>query len=69
MPEQIEIEVCERLMDHTHDGKPKFHAQIKGQPGYWETGPSVSSAIGNLIRTHADQFEIKVTYLDKPLAR
>ena len=63
--EEFDIEVCERTMDHTFNGKPKFHAQIKGKPGFWACGVTIDDAIGNLIRYHQDTFHIYVEYLGK----
>lgn len=48
----IEIVVTKRSED--------FHACIKGQPGYWDCGRSPSEAIGNLIRTHPEQFNVTI---------
>jgi hypothetical protein len=73
----IEIEVCERLMDHrivpvivedrvTHlRSAPKYHAQIKGQPGVWACGISWDDAIGNLVRYHPEEFGVTITDLGK----
>jgi hypothetical protein len=78
----IEIEVCQRLMDRwfTPDiderGKvvgqkemPKYHAQIKGEPGVWAAGEYADEAIGNLIRCHPSRFGINVVYLEGKQAR
>jgi hypothetical protein len=77
----VEIEVCQRLMDRRHvpeirDGKvvgmreePKYHAQIKGEPGIWAAGDSPDDAIGDLIAHHPERFGIKVTYLEGKHAR
>jgi len=63
------IEVCERLMDYWTDEKgirrPKFHAQIKGQPGYWGCGQTRSDAIGELMRNHPGKFGINIENLGK----
>jgi hypothetical protein len=68
----IEIEVCERLADSWLDfhGKrqPKYHAQIKDRPGIWGCGKTREAAITDLITSHYDLFNIKVTALGK-LAR
>lgn len=68
----IEIEVCERLMDSWLDfhGKrqPKYHAQIKGQPGRWGCGRTRQEAIADLITSNYELFNIKVSNLGK-LAR
>ncbi len=73
----VEIEVCERTMDYHlapafqqgnfigMEQHPKYHAQIKGEPGYWACGISPAEAIGSLIRFHSERFGIKVTYLPK----
>lgn len=60
----IEIEVCERMFDHTWDGKPKYHAQIKGRPGVWAASESIDNAIGDLIKCHPEHFGISVTILE-----
>lgn len=77
----IEIEVCERLMDRRYvpvikDGRvvdtevrPKFHACIKGEHGYWGSGDSVQDAIGSVINAHPERFGLKITFLEGPLAR
>lgn len=58
------IEVTNRPADYWIDEKgnqrPKFHACIAGDPARWETGKSVEEAVGRLIRTHANHFEIKI---------
>ncbi len=64
----MKIEICERLMDRTWDGKPKYHAQIEGSPGFWAAGTSPDDAIGNLIRCHPEKFGLEIEFLGK-LAR
>lgn len=71
------IEVCERLMDACHvvialpDGRaaterrPKYHAQIAGQPGYWGCGESRDEAIGRLIRAHPQLFGLAIEHLGR----
>lgn len=70
----VEIEVCERLMDAWYDyddgGKrrPKYHAQIKDQPGRWACGKTPDEAIGNLVTRHPELFGLTIATLGK-LAR
>lgn len=68
----IEIEVCERAMDYWIDSngqrQPKYHAQIKDEPGFWACGRSVDDAIGDLVRCHPERFGIKILFL-RPLPR
>lgn len=53
----IRIEVCERMMDHTHRPVfneerreyvmrefPRYHAQIATKPGVWAAGNSIDDA-------------------------
>jgi hypothetical protein len=65
----IKIEICERAGDRWYDEKgkehPKYHAQIKGKPGFWSAGNSIDDAIGNLIRCHSKEFNIEVKFLGK----
>lgn len=74
----VEIEVCERLMDYRQvpvwnesikqyvlERRPKYHAQIKDEPGYWGCGDSRDDAIGSLVRSHPERFGIKITHLGK----
>ena len=65
----MKIEVSERLMDYWIDEKgqrqPKFHAQIEGKPGIWSAGRSLDDAVGNLIRTHPEQFGVTIAFLGK----
>jgi hypothetical protein len=67
-----QIETCERLMDYWTDAKgqrqPKYHAQIKDQPGYWACGRSREDAVGELIRSHPKKFGINLVHIGK-LAR
>lgn len=77
----MEIEVCERLNDYTfvtvadETGKAiqvcraKYHAQIKGEPGFWGSGASPAEAIGDLVSAHAHRFGITITTLPMPTAR
>lgn len=68
----INIETSERLMDYWTDDKgvrhPKFHAQIKGEPGYWACGRTQDEAVGDLIRSHPERFGLELQFLGK-LAR
>ena len=67
------IEVCERLMYNGHGFNekgewvqtPKYHAQIKGKPGYWGCGDSRNEAIGSLMRSHSELFDVVFTDLEK----
>lgn len=63
----ITVEVCERQMDSWIDEacnrRPKYHAQIKDQPGYWSCGKSPEDAIGDLITMHQKKFNVLVKRL------
>jgi hypothetical protein len=72
------IEVSERLGDRWYDAevndrgtsfrmveRPKYHAQIKDRPDVWAAGISIDDAIGNLVRTHPDQFGIEIEFMGK----
>lgn len=65
----IVIEVCERTADYWKDQNnkewPKYHAQIKGQPGAWAAGRSLTAAVGALICSHPKQFNITVKELGR----
>lgn len=39
-----------------HVGKGDYHVQVKDKPEVWANGWTVNEAIGNLVRTHSDQF-------------
>ncbi len=69
----IEIEVCERLMDHWIDQsgerRPKYHAQIKWYPEIWGCGRSPGDAIGSLVQSHSERFGVTVTHLEGRQAR
>lgn len=43
---------------------PRYHAQIKGEPGFWAAGDSQSEAIGDLIQSHPERFGVVVTHLE-----
>ena len=74
---KVVIEVCERLMDYALEPElkrdrcvgmkrvPKFHAQIKREPGFWGCGKSHDEAVGSLIRAHPEYFGMKVKDLGK----
>lgn len=66
---KVTIEVCERLMDYWvgSDGvkRPKYHAQIKDNPGFWGCGKNCDEAVGSLIRSHPEKFSIEMVQLDK----
>lgn len=52
------------IIEHGHvvmEKQPTYHACIKGEPGLWDCGATFDEAIGNLIRTHAERFGIKVS--------
>jgi hypothetical protein len=60
----MEIEVCQRPSHPMAGGAYHFyHAQIKNKPNCWGTGPSITEAIGDLVRNHSNRFCIKITYL------
>ena len=57
-------------MDHGFDyaaqrPTPRFHAQIKGKPGFWGCGNSREEAIGFLIAAHKEAFGLEVASLGK----
>lgn len=64
---RVEIEASERAADYWIDSggarRKKFHAQVKGSPGYWDCGRSVAEAVGNLVLSHPEQFGAKVVYV------
>lgn len=65
-----EIEICQRQGDwgfdyQTQKTTPKYHAQIKGNGGYWGSGDSIDEAVGSLIRSHGEQFGLKFAWLGK----
>jgi hypothetical protein len=76
----VEIEVCERIADprtvweRNPDGKliqikrPNYHASIKGT-GYWGQGRSPDEAIGDLLRSHPEKFNVHITILGGAHAR
>ena len=53
----VEIEVCQRAGGG-------YHAQVKGLPGIWAAGDTRVAAIGDLIQSHADRFDIKIHHLE-----
>ena len=65
------IEVCERAHDRIrgNTGQPdrvKYHAQIKrsnGEGSKWGCGISVDAAIGSLIRSYPEDFDINIEFL------
>jgi hypothetical protein len=63
------IEISERMMDYWIDAsgvhRPKFHAQIKGEPGLWACGRTPDHAIGDLVRSHPEHFGIKIKNIGK----
>lgn len=71
-----EIEVCERLCDHTYRYEksstggiayvqaPKYHACLKGNTGVWAAGVSPYEAIGDLVCHHPEAFGIEVSHLE-----
>ncbi len=63
------IELCERMGDWWIDeqGKehPKYHAQVKDEPGNWACGRSIPSAIGELILNNPNKFDFNVIFLGK----
>jgi hypothetical protein len=67
------IEVGERLMDHWRDcngqERPKYHAQIQGEPGFWAAGRTANEAIGDLIRCHPERFGVTIDHLEGKITR
>lgn len=66
------IEICERLMDNWTDyssgegvQRPKYHAQIKNQPGTWGCGINPYEAVGNLVYNHPEMFGAEMNFLGK----
>lgn len=53
----IEIEVTRRTDD--------YHACISGHPEIWGCGKDRESAIGDLVRSHQNEFGVKINY-DRP---
>ena len=39
-----------------------YKAYIEGSPGFWDRGPTRAMAIGNLLITHRDKFNIEIEY-------
>lgn len=44
---------------------PKYHAQIKDEPGFWAAGMSRDEAIGDLIRCHPERFNVVIIQLGR----
>lgn len=69
MPEDIVIEVSERLMDywidHVGQRHPTYRAQIKGAHSHWAAGQSPDEAVGDLVRSHPERFGVKIEWLGK----
>jgi hypothetical protein len=61
--EHGEIEVCERIMSRRPNGRPRYHAQLKGRQGVYGAGDTPSDAIGDLVFSHPKQFGVVVTLL------
>lgn len=73
MAERIEIQVAKRATDYWTDytanhpvRMPKFHAQIADNPGYWGEGKTIDEAIGSLIRSHPNRFNLTITEVREP---
>ena len=60
----ITVEISERLLDYWVDDegqrRPKYHAQIKNESGYWACGCSPQEAIGDLIMSHPERFDVTI---------
>jgi hypothetical protein len=58
---------AELSIDHTDGGrvKPVYHAQIQDEPGYWASGYSLKDAVGNLVLSHKERFNIEEAVLAK----
>lgn len=54
---QIEIEITDHLS--------RTRAHIRGQPGLWGDGRNKDEALGDLIRSHPEQFNITLIYTSK----
>lgn len=81
IPKMVVIEVVERMMDRGHrhiwDDKqqkavytevPKYHAQIMGG-GPWGDGFSPAEAIGSLVSSHPELFNIRIDWIPGKLPR
>jgi len=53
----IEIVVTKRTDD--------YHACIRGHPKIWGCGKDYDDAIGDLVRSHKEEFDIKISYCDQ----
>ncbi len=58
---KVEIEVCPRMKEG------KFHASIKGQKGKWGTGNSHDEAIGDLVKSHPEDFNLSTVTVLKEI--
>lgn len=65
----VKIEISERLgdwwIDKDGEERPKLHAQIEGEPGVWSCGRTTDEAIGDLVRSHPERFNVKIDYLGR----
>lgn len=61
---EIIVEVCERMGDWGLNGVPKYHAQVKLQPGIWACGYSRQEAIDDLVKFHQDVFAGKTISIE-----
>lgn len=66
MKSQLVVEVCERMHDYWTDfssggsvQRPKYHACIQGEEGYWGCGRNIEEAIDALARSHPERFDGK----------
>lgn len=56
-----QIEIYEWLGHSSCDGKPTYRAEVKDKPQYWGHGPSIKTALGDLILTHEKYFNLETT--------
>ena len=63
---EIEVFVCKDQcwVDYDNNQRDMFQAQIKDDPNFWGCGDSTESAIGKLISTYPEQFNIDITFSD-----
>lgn len=70
------IEVCQRLGDYQNVVQSnefgvattvrisRYHAQIAGDPKKWGVGCTIDEAIGSLIRSFPEEFQIEICELE-----
>lgn len=39
-----------------------YHACVSGEPGKWDCGKTISEAVGNLIMSHREEFDINIDF-------